>query len=306
MQRDVVADLSDEIGIVLETYAKHGAADGGQLPLSSPFFDTALSRLAWRIARTLGRDTDRFYALLRDAATRTLNGARRSLFYLVVAGEAVDVQGFLRDGAGVRAACEEMRRREIVGRGTRLRLASYTLGLDDVIAMTPGQIGRIGQQFYDPTAGFREFVGQVLLPSTTRFTLRVLVGHRERNAATEEDWFDGICDPYAEAQWESAARRGRLSVQACRTWSDLALTVAAREVENRLRNDANATTDWAQARLEGFIPYGRDAIEISLFQESESLGPVEIPLRLIRHNPYGFHQLLLQIAPLHMEGEAIC
>ena len=40
--------------------------------------------------------------------------------------------------------------------------------------------------------------------------------------------------------------------------------------------------------------------------ENDAFGPVEIPARLVRHNRYGFHQLLLQLAPLHMDGEAIC
>ena len=309
----IVTDLTDEIAEVLEAYARNGSVDARDLPLSNPFFDSALRKLGWRIGRTLGQETDRFYALLRDTATGCLNGERDNLFYLIVAGRAEEVQRYLHDDIGVTAYCEALRSHHIVGRETTLRMASYTLGLADVVSMTPGQIGRMGQQFYDPTAAFGLFKGQILPPAADPFILRVLVGKRSRHSGSEPDWFDGTYDPYREAHWETATRRPlgtrTLTVQACRSWSDLAITVAHRHVMNVLSGNETAMAlpiDRAQTRIEGFTHPDGHTIEITVMQSPHSFGPVEIPAGLVRHNRYGFHQLLLQLAPLHMDGEAIC
>lgn len=309
----IVRDLSDEIAGILETYAKHGSADASDLPLSSRFFDTALTKLDWRIARTLGQDTARFYALLRDTATGCLNNAQDNLFYLIVSGEADAVQHYLHDGVQVAQFCEAMRGHDLVGRGSQLRLASYTLDLAGVAALTPGQIGRIGQQFYNPTARFGAFPGQMLPPSATANTLRVLIGKRARGANTEPDWFDGVYDPYREAEWDAASRYPRgtrdLAVQACRSWSDLAITVASWHVHNRLSDSPGidaGPVDRETTRIEGFTHPDGDVIEITILQDARASLPILLPTKLVAHNRYGFHQLLLQIAPLHMDGEAIC
>jgi hypothetical protein len=309
----IVRDLTEEIGEVLETYAKHGAVDARELPLSHPLFDDALRKMEWRIARTLGQDTSRFYALLRDTATGCLNSERDNLFYIVVAGQSPEVQRHLGGPEGITRFCEAMRAYGLIGETGMLRMASYTLSFDDVVAMTPGQIGRIGQQFYDPISRFGQFKGQILPPSTNGFSLCVLVGKRSRPIGSEPDWLDGVCDPYREAHWETETRRPlgtrTLTVHACRSWSELGITAAFRQVINALSALDEPVTfpiDQDRTHIEVFTHPDGLLTEISICQGAVELGPVTIPSRLIAHNRYGFHQMLLNVAPLHVDGETIC
>ncbi len=307
-------DLIQDIADALDEYANQGTIAQSLLPLSDPGFDAALDRIRWRIGRTLGQSEPRFHACLRDRATQSLNDPDDALFYVLVSGPAKQVGRLLRDDTRVERVIDDLRRDRRIHANATIRFARYALTLETAMTLTPGQIGRMAQQFYDPTSAFGAFAPIHLPPSRGRGDIQVLVGHRRHGIRGERDWFDRMPGP--DVHWApEAGRLGQLQgddlpqIQVKTSWSELTIALAV-EIVRTAFLETSATLQWdlaqGRARLVGMTHPDAQNVEIVVIGTSEESERILVPNALIAHNRYRFDQALLEFAPLQVDGQTVC
>lgn len=321
MQTDIDAELCEDIQDALDVYASSGRLENVVLPFTHPTFDLALDRIRWRIGRTLGQAQARFHAELRDLASRDIDGHQETLAYLLVSGTGARVARCLADAHAPSASIHRLTRG---APSASFRYARYALEAMSIANLSPGQIGRIGQQFYDPTWRFGDYQPIALAPSRGSGDLRVLVTarrplrpHGAPAQPANTRFADLTRDPCATG-WDSPRERtrgyplypdGALQVELHHSWSDLAIATAVETVRVALM-DAAPDLQWdlaqGRARLIGMTRPDGDGVEITAVGTTQESEAILVPHGLIAHNRYRFDQALLELAPLKMDGQTVC